>query len=197
MPSSTFSIATGTDDQTAYKSASVYPPTGSVARYTTVGTLYVGRNKAGATYEVDAGLLKFDTSSLPDNAEPTSAVLRVVPTFVANTDSLSFVAEWYVWNGTDSDYTATSSNTAHAGTALSGITQNSSRDFTLQNLSGNISVTSYTYLRLHVTQRTSDAAPTGNNACNIAALEDVTYAEPQLVVTYATGGGDLIGQVAI
>lgn len=199
MPTDTFSIAASANDQYVLKAGS-YPPVGTIdERDSSLDTIYMIREKSGvSTYQVANGLLKFNTASLPDSASISSALLRLVPIDKTNDDFLNFTAGWYTWDGvSNSDYTATAETNAHSGTALSGIsTSGVSVDFTLTNLS-NISRTGYSFLRLHISQRPSNAAPTGSNMLGIASYDNLTYAEPKLLITYTTGGGDRIGAVGI
>lgn len=196
MPTSTFSIALSGDDQRVSKSSSSYPPSGAVIRNTTGISVIAERYAAGTNAVVAVGLLKYDTSSLPDDAVISSAFLRLQIISKANANTLSFVAEYYAWNSTDTDYTSTPGTNAHSGTAIASVTTGVANDFPLQNL-GNISLTGTTYFRLHITQRASDAAPTGDNYVEFASFDHTTLTEPQLIVTYAIGGGDLIGQVGV
>ena len=46
-------------------------------------------------YEVRVGLLRFDTSALPDNATVTGATLKLYVTSAASADGRSLVGEWY------------------------------------------------------------------------------------------------------
>lgn len=201
MPTSTFNIAASGDDAYVDKTGSAtYPPTTSLTRSSVADSLFVIRAKSviASTYELANTLLKFDTSSLPDTAIVTSATLRMYLTAKSGTDGLSMVGEWYIWDGTSStDYSAVPASNAHGGTLLSSLTTSADNDFALSSLV-NISNTGNTYLRLHISQLSGDAAPTGRNDLTFASYDHATLTEPRLIVTYSTDvGGDLVGQIGV
>lgn len=199
MPTDTFSItASGNDKQVGTGTQASYPPaTSALEHNTTSATITVARSKyGGGAFEVIVGCLKWDTSSLPDDVTITAAVLRCVVTDKFNPDSLSLTAGWYLFDGTSADFSHNPETNAHAGTTIASLNTGVSTDFTLANLT-NISKTGNTGLRLHLSQRASDNEPTGDNEVLIASYDDLSIAEPKLVVTYSVGGGDLVGQVGI
>lgn len=198
MPTDTFGIAANGNDGIVWRSGPAYPPAGAAQNDTTDISITADRGYIGGQYFVQNGKLKWDTSSLPDGATITAATLRIVPVYVVNTNSLSLTMDWYVFDGSSSDFSHNALTTAHSGTALSAVTSlNTANDFALTNLS-NISKTGTTGIRLHISQRASDAAPTGDNGLSFASREDTTYTEPQLIVTYTlVSAQDLIGQVGI
>lgn len=182
------------DDKMAYRSGAVYPATGAITHFTTDANLTVWRALLG-NYNQSNILIKWNTASLPDTANITSATLRTYVISKANADSLSIAMDWRVLDGTSSDFSHAPLTTAHSGTAISAITASQTYDFALTNLS-NISKTGYTGVRLHVTERASDAAPTGNNNIVIASVDNTIQVEPQLIVTY-TLGSDSVGWIGI
>lgn len=194
MASATFNIAADGDDGAVEQTGATYPP--STNTFTT-GSVLVSRSKPSG-YSVEVGLLKWDTSSLPDGATITAATLRGWCQDKASTDNLSLTADWYNWGAAvdSADWTNTPGTSAHAGTALSAITLGADNDFALVNPAGNVSRTGTTYLRLHISQRASDAAPTGNNYVQLASHEHATLVEARLIVTYNLGGS-LVGMVGI
>lgn len=206
MPSITFGDTTrdaslagnmvGGDDAYVGREGTAYSPTTFPSFVSNALTAETYRTFFNPNYFVYNTLLKWNTSSLPDNATVTAATLRVWVINKSNADSLNLSADWYSWNGTTADHTATPGTNALAGTAISQISTASDNDFVLSNVN-NVSTTGYTYLRLHISQRASDAAPTGDNMVQIATVESNSYPEARLVVTYATGSGDFVGQVHI
>jgi hypothetical protein len=135
-------------------------------------------------YEISDGLLRFDTSALPDNAVVTSAVLRLWVQSRTSADNRDLVAEWYPgssWPIDGADWTATASSTASTGGGLQSLTVGAFNDLALMGLSS-ISTTGYTGLRLHV----SGGQPTGENNAVIAAFEAGSATAARLVVNYTT-----------
>jgi hypothetical protein len=175
-------IAASGDDAMVNAADASYPPTTVDGTFTSEPTDVVVRRKDGATYRVRVGVMRFNTASIPDGATITSASLRLYPTFRVNTDTATFVAEWYAFDGSAAagDYTGVPSDTAHAGTAIGGLTLNSDQDFALQTLS-NINKTGYTGLRLHIDELGS---LTGDNQLQWSSWDHSTNAGPRLVVTY-------------
>jgi hypothetical protein len=94
----------------------------------------------------------------------------------------SLVAEWdngAAWPLDASDYTATASNSASSGVAISSLSVNAFNSLSLQNL-GSISRTGYTTIRLHV----DGGQPSGENNVSIAGRENGPTTAAQLVITY-------------
>lgn len=195
MPTLTFPITASANDKTVTATGSSYPPTGTPSHDATGTSILVDKSfGAGPVYSLYTGNLKWVTSSLGAGANVTSATLRifVVTSGIVNADSRSLTAEWHVFDGTASDWTSTVGTSANAGVTLASLTANSTNDIPLTNLS-NVSRTGTTGLRLHI----SGGAPTGNNDLYIASYDDSTAPEPQLIITYSLGGGDLLGMVGI
>lgn len=100
-------------------------------------------------------------------------------------DALSITGEYFTWTGTASDYSATPASSAFSPVLISSLpAANVTKDFTLLNPRTNISVTGETAIRLHITQLTADAPPTGRNYVTLVAQDHATLTEPQLVVNY-------------
>lgn len=171
-----------------------YPPTGTPIIDTSAFNIVVQRYRSANQYGVSNGLIKWNTSSLPDNAVITAATLRIYVTSKSNVDALSLVADWYTWSGVTGDYTATPQSNAYGGIALSSITASADNSLTLINMAANVSRTGYTYLRLHLSD---SGAPSGTNQVVIASVADITNPEPRLDVVYTLGGGDLLGMVGV
>lgn len=198
MASQTFTVVDA-DDYWVYRATGGYPPSGTTFVQTTgFDEVQVSRYKtSGTNYQLSVGLLKFDTSSLPDAAVITAATLRVYVTDNESVDSLNLTADWYLGTVTTSDYTATPGTDALSGVAITSLTTTSDNDLALTNVAANISTTGSTGLRLHVSQRAADAAPTGRNEVLIADASHATAPEARLIVTYSSGVSYLVGAVHV
>lgn len=133
--------------------------------------------------------MKWDTSSLPDNATINTATLRVWVATTAITDARQVTGDWFTWvgNNATTDYSETPQTNAHAGTNISTFTQGASADLALTNADANISRTGITYLRLHC----SGGQPTGTNWFEVASWDDTVNPEPQLIVDYSVPPGQV------
>jgi hypothetical protein len=127
-------------------------------------------------------LLRFDTSSLPDNATVTSAVLRVFVTAKQNADARSLVADWYdasSWPIDAADWVLDPAGSALAGAPVSGIAVGAQNDFSFAGL-GSVSLTGPTGLRLQL----GGGQPAGDNYVQMASFDNPSNPRPQLIVTY-------------
>ena len=185
----TFSVTTSDGDGDVESGDATYPPSPGSPTYvdTTRSTVLVRRSQTPFPYiPVTVGLLRFDTSSLPDNAVINSAKLQLQMTTKSATDGRSLVAEWYPaanWPIDSPDWTAVDTASAHSGTPLASIVLGAQNELTLQNL-GSVSRTGFSAVRLHMSG--SAAAPTGPNDLGFAAFDHATLPEPRLVVSYTT-----------
>lgn len=186
MATDTFNLTAGTQDGSGSLSGATYPSLASFATNDGNGTIYANRGFNGSgTYFVDNALMYFDTSTLPNDAIVTAAELEVVVIVVADTDNLSVIGEYYAYDGSPTvagDITLDEVADAIAPVDISGIGL-STDIFTLTNVS-NINKTGNTGLRLKVTKRAADAAPTGFNYIGMAEFEHATLAAPVLRVTW-------------
>lgn len=86
---SSVNIAASGDDQHIGKTGASYSPTTSNTINTTNATVTVQRTLSAGLYSTFNGLLRFDTSGIPDGAQITGATLRlcvnVPPTSTAGT----------------------------------------------------------------------------------------------------------------
>jgi hypothetical protein len=173
----TFEITTGSNDGFAESTfPGTYPPV-YLQHQMSQTTLDCSRTFNGTGYWANIPLLRFDTSSLPDNAQLTGASLLVQVTGGSNDNARNLVASWNSWNGTSADYSVASD--ALAGVALSTLVSAGIKTITLDNATG-VSKTGNTHLKLAV----SGGQPSGFNGLTIAALEHTTAQEPRLVVGY-------------
>jgi hypothetical protein len=181
----TFSVSAGGDDGDVAARAPTsggYPPSGTPAAYD-LGTVFTaGRRLAFGEFQVLNGLLRFDTSALPDGATITAATLKLYVTGKTDADNRSLVSEWYPasnWPIDAADYTATAGTSALAGTDITTISTGAVNSFDLTGLTA-VSTTGYTSLRLNI----SGGQPTGDNYLQFAALENANAPAAQLVVSW-------------
>ena len=72
-----------------------WPPSGTPTANTTGSSFTVGKRNALSSYQIFDGLIRFDTSSLPDNAQISSATLTIDPLGKADQDSRNLIGSWY------------------------------------------------------------------------------------------------------
>jgi hypothetical protein len=177
----TFAIGAGGDDGNVGPSdAPSYPPATTANPFSTGTVFTAGRRYAFGGFDVFVSLLRFDTSSLPDDATVTGATLRLYVTQKADADSRSLVGEWYGagnWPIDAADYVLSSSGSAFTGGDVTQIRTGATNDFALSGL-GSVSRTGATALRLHV----DGGQPSGDNYVQFASFE--SGQKPQLIVTY-------------
>lgn len=178
MPTQMFNIASTLDDATIYVDDTVYPPTAAPSFFTSGTSMW--RTLSGGIYEVAIALLRWDTSSLPNDSSITGASLTFYPASPTTTDARSLTADWTAWSGVAGDWTATAGTNAHAGTLISTFTNDVQATISLINAATNISLTSYTYLRTHI----SGGAPTGTNGMYMYETNNASLTPPQLTVSY-------------
>src|SRR5207247_1563595 len=137
-----------------------YPPTGAGAPYTTGTGFTAGKRLVPGSFEIFTGLLRFDTSGLPDGAAVTGAELTIGVNATANADGRSLVGEWYdgaAWPIDAADATVLPSGSALAGVPVGSVAVGAVSSFALQNVSS-VSTTAYTALRFGL----SGGQPAGN-----------------------------------
>lgn len=188
MAEQTFSISASGNDGAVALSGAAYPPVGTAVATTGNTTIDVRRSLAGGTYTIENGILAFDTSSLPDDATVTAAVLRLAIVNINDANARNFAGEWYDWGGSidATDYTATPASTAFS-TDITTLVDDVDNDFALTNPAANISLSGMTVLRLHV----DGAQPAGLNRVGFAAFDHTVQAEPRLIVTYTSAAGEV------
>jgi hypothetical protein len=178
----TFNLAASGDDGDLRLTGAGYPPVGTVAASSSGNFVTAGRRFVFGGYDVFNGLMRFDTSAIPDGATVTGATLRLQVTGKQNADARNLVAEWYDganWPIDAGDYALGSSANALAGSAIAQIVVGSQNDFALSGL-GSLSKTGFSGLRLQV----DGGQPSGDNYVQIASFDHATLPEPRLVVTY-------------
>jgi glycosidase len=179
----TFSIAAGTHDQQVLRSGTLYPPNaGTFSRQATGTTVEASNNYQGSGgYYVRNALLRWDTSSIPDNATIKKATLRFWCTVRDPSDARNFVAEYRGWDGTSqTDWSGTPPAAPIFQAPVSNITSGAWNSVAFTDLGG-ISKTGWTLIRCHI----SGGIPTDHNYVVISSFEN-TAPEPQLIVEYTT-----------
>ena len=192
-PTTQFNVATSTDDGYADGYGFGYPPPASQARTDEHWTGALKTKYGDGTYRTANPLMRWNTSSLPDDSSASSATLRVGVCRVLNTEGRSLTADWYgAWPIDVADYSPNPQTSALVGKPLSQIAPaadvggchfnyaaGTDNDIALNNGNG-VSVTGYTGLRLHL----SGGAPAGDNVVTFVLQEHAVSAEPRLVVDY-------------
>lgn len=188
-PTTTFNVAASGDDGYAFKFGAAYPPVTNSGNNSAAETLFCVRSKdtlnlygGGANqYFISNGLMRWDTSSIPDNANILSAnlIIRLI-TLTDGEGDRSFTADWYE-PGTvgNEDYQEAAGTNAHAGTDLGSLVNGADNTLALMNLS-NISKAGYSGIRTHVSGGTTELY----NEAIFAAFDHATLTEPRLEVIY-------------
>lgn len=182
MPTTTFSVGSQANNGMVERVSTDYATISSGTFRRTAPTQdWAYRGLDGVSFSVDVILLAFDTSSLSDTATVNSATLRLnLQSVLSGDGARSLTAGYSAWDGTsNSDWVGTAQTDAHAGTALSSLTQNASNDLALINLT-NINKTGITYIKVHI----SGGQPTLSNGAVVTFYDHATLAEPQLIVDW-------------
>lgn len=201
-PTSSFSI-TATGDNMYIEGTGVgWRPASYISCTERTGATYHLLMQADETsqdsgyFHVTLGFLRFNTSSIPDNAVITGARLRLHVLNVYDPVGVSIYGEWYSaanWPiSCKEDYTSVPSQTAFSVQA-SLLTTGSYNTFSLDNLSS-INKTGYTGLRLHIVTQFEPVPYPGhyvmisayNISVNVPVLE-VDYIVPGLQVVVIDG----------
>lgn len=180
-----FTVSASEDDGRVYRGGPTYPPTDIVFVSTASAfDLYAGRelNTVSLNYFIQNGMVRWDTSSIPDNATITSATFRGYVSGTNDNDNRSLTADWYTaWPIDTADYSEIPQTSANAGFDITSIVSNANNDFVLQNAAANVSKTGYTGLRFHI----SGGQPVGGyNTVQFRSFDQLTNPKPTLIVTY-------------
>jgi hypothetical protein len=144
------------------------------------------RKLRGGFQANSVGLMRFDTSALPDGATITAATLRVQCT-AKGSDGRNIAIGYYDnsnWPIDTADYTEADSPTADAATvAIASFTAAAQLDIALSNLTS-ISKSGYTGFRWVVDGGDPGAT---DYRIHLAEFDHATTQEPLLIVTYTTG----------
>ena len=154
-----------------------YPPATTPTANTNATTFAVRRSgPVFSGYEVRVGLLRFDTSALPDGATVTGATLRLYVTDRESDNGRSLVGEWYSaanWPIDATDYALNAAATAHAGTPIKLAHRQLPEQLRPPKPHFGLR-TGFTGLRLHV----DAAAPNGENNVFLNSFEKTTTTAP-------------------
>lgn len=197
MPTDTFEIATGADDGECYIIENLpWPPTtggtfNQNSGLTTANITKIGDHNGGTQGVAAATLLRWDTSSIPNDATITGAnlILDVLDRLTLETPELSVIADYYDFGGDTpvlADWTLQATPSVITVQAISGYPDSPGDIETVAftDLSG-ISKTGYTGLRMTLDEA---ATPTQSNYIEIALFEHATRQAPRLEVTYTIAG---------
>lgn len=181
-PSTSFVVAVGVDDAVVERFAAGYPPETGGSFSDTATAVEATRHNWNPNFQVHNGLMRWDTSSLPDNAVIAGASLDIAGIGGNSADARSMSMDWFVFVGNMSDYISTAQTNAFAGKPIADIPKdNSVSRFALLDAATNINKTGTSGLRMHVT----GGQPTGLNNIQFASFDHTTVVEPKLVVDWA------------
>jgi hypothetical protein len=134
----------------------------------------------GATYNINVGFMRWDTSPIPDGATITSATLSLDIMAQVNANGRNFTLDWYDFGAAAdcTDWVHDALNTAGTYT-IASMTNGAVNVLPLIALT-NINKAGFTGIRTHI----DGDAPTGNNEIDWATWDHLTKAAPRLTVTY-------------
>jgi hypothetical protein len=194
MTTQNFACSSG-DGQVNGESSSYSTARGTAVDYDSTGTTYyVGQTYTGGIYLVYRAFLKFDTSSIPDDAIIDQINLKLVATTDNSTTDFNVIIKKFNWASYDpvsagnmeSVFDGILSATAddNIWRSTSGISTNT------QYSSGNLNInwinkTGYTYYGLISSRDISGTQPTGSENVRLASQENATSAyRPILTIEY-------------
>lgn len=194
MPTMTFTVAASGDDGTIQAWGATYPPSPSNVVTDSISVNAIRRDAAsgGGTWVVDVGIVRWDTSGIPDDATVTSASARLRCTGIFDSGGgRSLTAEWYEAGTLGlEDHSHTVGTDAHTGVLLSDLAEMAGvggiwdADFPLSNAALHINKSGYTGLRFHI----SGDEPTGWDQVTWASFDNTNYPEAKLIVNYVYPG---------
>lgn len=186
MPTDIFPIATANDDGSGYFSDAFFPPTTfNVDDDDPDGNVGVARYFSSPTYVLANVFLRWNTSSIPDNAIITDAELAIVYLGMGGAETYSVIGQWYDFGGEP----PVSGDMDVDGSTYDAIAPQPTVDFPpvpvelvwpIADLTG-INKSGYTGIRLKLTGGT----PTTGDYHSFATYEHATQPPAELRVTYS------------
>lgn len=181
IESAPFTIAADADDRRVIFQDATYPPTTLNANDPNFCVARRAFYSGSSEYAIENGLLRWDTASIPSNASVLSATLFFTIAGGTDTDNRSLVADWYAWDGTASDFSATALTTAIPDGLLPLSGFDPTVGIPLTNSTPNVNKSGYTSLRFHIT----GGVPTGDNTIGMYSWpHNVPANLARLVVSY-------------
>lgn len=188
MPTDTFDIAVAADDGAGYKSDSTWAgvPTGPFADEPG-DVIYVVKYVPGNYYAENA-FVRFDTSSIPDDATVTAAQLKIYLLALVSQFGTQFLeGDYYDFGGTPTvtaDWILTVAASIFTPIQTTSLTTSAVNTIDLTDLTG-INLSGYTGIRLAISNVT-----VVNNSQEVeldfAGFGNATGSAAQLLVTYTT-----------
>lgn len=192
MPVDTFSTLAG-NDGTGFYQHTAWPPNPGTWFGDAATELWVAKSLAATIYSADITCLRWDTSSIPDNATITAALVQLYTISKVDSDNYSIVGDYYDFGGEPTvagDWIETASPSIFSAADLSSVPTGVVNEVELTDLSG-ISKTGITGIRLTLSTGTPVI---GENNILFADAEDTVNQEPRLVVTYSVPPSLLVVQ---
>ena len=182
-PTTDFDIATSVHDaivQNREANSNAWPPTTFFQANSAAGNITPERSDVASFHSIQVGLMRWDTSSLADNAVVSGVDLELRINTTTDADNRSLTFDWYdfVTAGSE-DMSTTALTDAHAGTDITGIATAQIVTFAMIAVS-NVNLTGFTGLRAHI----SGGDPPGANQVDWRAIDNATGDEPRLKVTF-------------
>lgn len=182
-----YPTTTDANDGSGYYQHTSYPPSGGTFTAADSDTIWASKSSSGADYFVDNGFLRFDTSSVPNEAViiGASIILHVISSQNESGDR-SLEAEIYDFGGeatTSADWAAQA--TSPNGTlTLGSVVVGELNGITLDVPDTIINKSGFTNFRLTVSGGVPGAGQ--SNDVEIAASEHTTHPAPMLAIQYYT-----------
>lgn len=168
--------------------------------------LYVGQfYEAPGTYGVRRAVLKFDTSSIPDDATIDSVTMSLAcysDDSGANFDIQIVKLDWSAYDPIGAANREAAYDACLAGTADDNIWRNTNGMSTNTYYESGaldttwVSKTGYTYYGLRSKEDKDNSAPTGWEMVTLYASEDATY-YPKLNVTYTAASSGVVTRLTL
>lgn len=186
-PPVTFNVAVGAADGDVIGYGAGYPPPFYSASSTGEQVFLQRAQYQTNQYTVTNGLMRWDTSTLPDDVAIDSATVRLGSTGqTGNQTSERISAEWYgSWPIDSADYQPHAQTSAANGVTIADAVDDyvgdGYFDIPLDNVNG-ISKGGYTGLRLHITG--GQVALGQQQGMSYRTYESTARVEPQLIITF-------------